>query len=136
MRVAPASEPAPGSVRPKPASVSPATRSGSQACFCSSVPKVRIGLIPSPTAASSVMPIDWSTRPISSIARHRLVKSPSAPPYSSGAVSPKSPSRPIFCTTSTGKWCSRSQVAANGAISFSAKSRTLRRNCSCSGDSS
>ena len=38
VRVAPASEPAPGSVRPKPASCSPATRSGSQVCFCSSVP--------------------------------------------------------------------------------------------------
>ena len=36
--VAPASEPAPGSVRPKPGSRSPATRSGSQVCFCSSVP--------------------------------------------------------------------------------------------------
>ena len=36
--VAPASEPAPGSVRPKPASRSPATRSGSQVCRCSSVP--------------------------------------------------------------------------------------------------
>ena len=36
--VAPASEPDPGSVRPKPASVRPLTRSGSQVCFCSSVP--------------------------------------------------------------------------------------------------
>ncbi len=36
--VAPASEPAPGSVRPKPASFSPATRSGSHWAFCSSVP--------------------------------------------------------------------------------------------------
>ncbi len=77
--VAPASEPAPGSVRPKPASVRPATRSGSQACFCSSVPNVRIGLMPSPTAASRVMPIDWSTRPISSIARHSDVNAPSSP---------------------------------------------------------
>ena len=53
--------------------------------------------MPRPTAASSVMPIDWSTRPISSIARQRLVKPPSspaspAPPYSSGAVSPIRPS--------------------------------------------
>ena len=39
--------------------------------------------MPTPTAASSVMPIDWSTRPSSSIATHRLVKSPSAPPNSS-----------------------------------------------------
>ena len=66
--------------------------------------------MPSPTAASRVMPIDWSTRPISSIATQRLVKSPSspAPPYSSGAVSPNSPRSPIFCTTSTGKWWSLS----------------------------
>ncbi len=35
-------------------------------------------MIPRPTAASSVMPIDWSTRPISSIATQRLVKSPPA----------------------------------------------------------
>ena len=35
--------------------------------------------MPRPTAASSVMPIDWSTRPISSIATQRLVKSPSSP---------------------------------------------------------
>ena len=94
--------------------------------------------MPRPTPASSVMPIDWSTRPISSIATHRLVKSPSspAPPYSSGAVSPNSPSLPIFCTTSTGKWWSRSHCAACGAISASANSRTLRRNSSCSRDSS
>ena len=52
--------------------------------------------MPRPTAASRVIPIDWSTRPISSIATHRLVKSPSAPPYSSGAVSPNSPSWPIL----------------------------------------
>ena len=38
VRVAPASEPAPGSVRPNAASRWPETSSGSQACFCSSVP--------------------------------------------------------------------------------------------------
>ena len=36
--VAPASEPDSGSVSPNPASRRPATRSGSQCCFCSSVP--------------------------------------------------------------------------------------------------
>ena len=46
VRVAPASEPAPGSVRPKPASVRPETRSGSQVSFCCWEPKVRIGLMP------------------------------------------------------------------------------------------
>ena len=45
-----------------------------------------------------------------------------------GAVRPNSPSLPICCTTSTGKWWSRSHCAACGAISASANSRTLRRN--------
>ena len=36
--VAPASEPAPGSVSPNPANARPAIRSGSHFCFCSSVP--------------------------------------------------------------------------------------------------
>ncbi len=36
--VAPASDPAPGSVSPKPASFSPATSAGSQVSFCSWVP--------------------------------------------------------------------------------------------------
>ncbi len=132
--VALASEPAPGSVRPKPASAWPATRSGSQRSFCSCVPNVRIGLMPRPTAASSVMPMDWSTRPSSSIATQRLVKSPSAPPNSSGAVSPNSPRSPIFLTRSTGKWWSLSHCATCGATSASANSRTLRRNVSCSRD--
>jgi hypothetical protein len=84
--------------------------------------------MPRPTAASSVMPIDWSTRPISSIATHRLVKSPSAPapPYSSGAVIPNSPSLPMARTVSTGKKCSLSHRAACGPISASANSRTSR----------
>ena len=103
VRMPPASEPELDSVRPKAASDWPATRSGSQRSFCSSVPKVRIGLMPRPTAASRVMPIDWSTRPSSSIATHRLVKSPPAPPYSSGAVMPNNPSLPIERTASTGK---------------------------------
>ncbi len=38
VRVLPASEPAPGSVSPKPASARPAVRSGSHLSFCSSVP--------------------------------------------------------------------------------------------------
>jgi len=94
--------------------------------------------MPRPTPACRVMPIDWSTRPSSSMATHRLVKSPSspAPPYSSGAVSPNSPSLPICCTTSTGKWCALSHAAACGAISASANSRTLRPNSMCSRDSS
>ena len=134
--VAPASEPASGSVRPNPAIARPAARSGSQRCFCSSVPKVRIGLMPRPIPASSVTPIDWSTRPSSSIATQTDVKSPPLPPYSSGTASPNSPSSPIARTRSTGKWCSRSHCATCGAISRSAKSRTTLRNDSCSSLSS
>jgi hypothetical protein len=38
VRVAPASEPPPASVRPNAPSLRPAVRSGSHCCFCSSVP--------------------------------------------------------------------------------------------------
>ena len=58
VRVAPASEPASGSVRPKPASAFPASRSGSSACFCSSVPKRNTGIAPRLTPASSVIAMD------------------------------------------------------------------------------
>jgi hypothetical protein len=39
VRVAPASEPAPGSVKPNAASFFPDASSGSHRCFCSSLPK-------------------------------------------------------------------------------------------------
>ena len=52
--------------------------------------------MPRPTPAESVMPIDWSTRPSSSIAMHRLVNAPpsassSEPPNASGTTRPKRP---------------------------------------------
>ena len=70
VRVAPASDPASGSVSPKPASAVPASRSGSSSCFCSSVPKRKTGIAPRLTPASRVIASDWSTRPSASIARH------------------------------------------------------------------
>ncbi len=70
VRVAPASEPASGSVSPKPASAVPASRSGSSSLFCASVPKRKTGIAPRLTPASSVIASDWSTRPSASIARH------------------------------------------------------------------
>ena len=69
VRVAPASEPASGSVRPKPASAAPESRSGSSSAFCSSLPKRKIGIAPRLTPASRVIAIDWSTRASASIAR-------------------------------------------------------------------
>ena len=86
---------------------------------------VKIGLAPRPTPADSVMPSDWSTRPISSMATHSEVKSPSAPPYSLGEHQPEQAElahRPHDVD--------REDVipvpgcAACGAISASAKSRT------------
>ena len=47
--------------------------------------------MPSPTAASRVIPIDWSTRPISSIATHTLVKSPSRAAVLLGRGEPEQP---------------------------------------------
>ena len=78
--VAPASEPASGSVRPKDHSLCPESRSGSHCCFWSSVPKSWMGAAPRHTAASSVMPTPASAREISSIARHKERKSAPAPP--------------------------------------------------------
>ena len=75
VRVPPASLPASGSVRPKPPRARPAHRSGSHCWRCSSVPNTKIGLAPRPTPASSVIAIDWSTRPSSSMATHSVVKS-------------------------------------------------------------
>ena len=70
VRVAPASEPPPASVRPNPPSAFPSASAGSHRCFCSSEPKRAIGMIPSDTPASSVIATDWSTRPSSSSATH------------------------------------------------------------------
>ena len=59
------------------------------------MPNSTIGLMPSPTPADSVMPIDWSIRPSSSIATQSEVKSlpvPSVryePPNSSGRQQPE-----------------------------------------------
>ena len=76
--------------------------------------------MPRPTPADRVMPIDWSTRPSSSIAMHRLVNAPpsvasSDPPNSSGTTRPNRPRSPIVGTRSAGKWCSRSHWATCGS---------------------
>ena len=68
VRVAPASEPASGSVSPKAASRRPEARSGSQRSFCSSEPKRKIGIVPSDVCAATVIATDESIRVSSSIA--------------------------------------------------------------------
>jgi hypothetical protein len=69
VRVAPASVPPSGSVRPKAASASPLVSCGSHSLRCSSVPKRKTGIAPSETPASRVIATDESTRASSSIAR-------------------------------------------------------------------
>ena len=69
VRVAPASEPPPGSVSPNAPSACPPHSRGSHSCFCSSVPNRKTGIAPSDTPASSVIATDESTRASSSIAR-------------------------------------------------------------------
>ena len=66
-----ASDPASASVRPNPASASPRASIGIHSRFCASVPLRHTGIAPSPTPASSVTAIDWSTRASCSTARHR-----------------------------------------------------------------
>ena len=91
--------------------------------------------MPRPTPADSVMPIDWSTRPSSSMATQRLVKSPASPspPNSSGTTRPNSPRSPIF-GHEVGREVVRraSHLAMCGATSSSAKSRTTLRKSSWS----
>ena len=68
VREAAASEPAPGSVRPNAASFLPEARSGSHSRFCSSVPKRKIGIVPSDVCAATVIATDESMRVSSSTA--------------------------------------------------------------------
>jgi hypothetical protein len=100
VRAAAASEPAPGSVSPKAASLRPAARSGSHCRFCSSLPKSRIGIVPSDVWAAIVIATDESTRVSSSTAIAYESVSVPAPPYSSGTGIPISPSSASSATSS------------------------------------
>jgi hypothetical protein len=66
VRVFAASEPASGSVRPNEPRISPAARRGSHARFWASVPKRKIGCVPSEVCAQSVIATEESTRASSS----------------------------------------------------------------------
>jgi hypothetical protein len=100
VRVAPASEPASGSVRPNAASRRPEQRSGSQRSFCARDPKRKIGIVPSDAWAATVIATDESTRASSSIASVYPRVSPPAPPHSSGKGTPMIPSFAISATRS------------------------------------
>jgi hypothetical protein len=72
VRSEPASEPPPGSVRPKAASRSPVASGRSQRPCCSPSPKRQIGMAPRLTAASRVIATEESTLASSSTARHSV----------------------------------------------------------------
>ena len=100
VREAAASDPAPGSVRPKAASFFPEARSGSHSRFCSSVPKRKIGIVPSEVWAATVIATDESIRVSSSIAIAYETVSEPPPPYSSGIGMPINPSSASSATRS------------------------------------
>jgi hypothetical protein len=133
VRVAPASDPAPGSVSPNAASLRPEASSGSQRLFCSSFPYRRTGIVPSDVCAATVIATDESTRVSSSIAIAYETVSPPAPPCSSGMGIPMRPSSASSETRSYGNLLSRSSSAATGATRSRAKFRTVSRTSSCSG---
>jgi hypothetical protein len=139
--VAPASEPAPGSVRPKAGQLGAGDQVGEPGLLLllGAVGEDRVDPEPDRRLERDshrlVDATDLLDRETQAREGAVLAREPGAAVLL-GVVSPNSPSSPILCTTSVGKWCSRSHWAACGAISFCAKSRTVRRNCSCSGESS
>ena len=68
MRVPPASEPAPGSVRPYAPMTLPLAIGTRKRCFCSGVPARWSGPQPSEVWAATMSPSEPHTRPISSMA--------------------------------------------------------------------
>src|SRR5439155_17797223 len=66
----------------------------------------------------------------------RAIGARAAPSYSSGVVSPRNARPAIFAIVAFGRSPVLSTCAATGRISFSAKSRAVRRIISCSGESS
>ena len=136
VRVAPASEPASGSVSPNAARRSPLARDGIHCCFCSSVPNRKIGIVPSEVCAASVIATDESMRASSSIAIAYASVSPPAPPSSSGNGIPIRPRSAISATSSYGNRASRSISSATGATRSTANPRTVSRKSSCSDERS
>ena len=116
--VAPASEPASGSVRPKPASARPATRSGSQLLLLlvGAEGQDRVDAEADAGLEGDADRLVDAAELLDRDAQRGEVARPRrrTPRARSGRTGPSSP---IACTTSTGKWCSRSHCATCGAIS-------------------
>ena len=122
-----ASEPDPGSVRPKPPITCPLATGVRYFSFCSPVPQRWIGVPHSDVCAPIV--IEWlaSTLASSSDTITEAMRSIPAPPYSSGHGMPNRPSSAILAALAHGNSSRSSSSAATGAISASANSRTMSR---------
>ena len=127
VRVAPASEPAPGSVRPNAASSRPEARSGSHSRFCSSRAEEEDRHRPERRVRGDRDRdgrVDRASAPRSRSRRRACRRPRRRTPRGSGM--PMSPSSASPATMSYGKRCSRSSSSATGATRSSANSRTVR----------
>src|SRR6202000_2431280 len=93
------------SVRPQAPSHSHVANFGSQRCFCSSLPNVRICPVHNELCAASDKPIEPQTLAISVITVTYSKYPNPDPPYSSGTKTPIIPSSPNCLNSSTGKVC-------------------------------
>ena len=94
--------PCSGSVRPKQPITSPRAIRGSQCRFCASLPKARIGYITSELCTEANDRTPLSQRSSSCMIRPYITLLRPGPPYSTGVVGPRRPSRPRSGTMSAG----------------------------------
>src|SRR5712692_2917664 len=134
--IAEASEPLFGSVSAQAPSLRPLARSGTYLRRWSSFPAIQTVPVHRELWAAMMSAWDPQTRATSSTVIARAIESRPAPSYSSGIVIPRNPRPAIFAIVAFGNSPVLSTCAATGRISFSAKSRAVRRIISCSGESS
>src|SRR5712692_1021704 len=128
-----ASDPAAGSVSANAPRSSPDARRGSHRRFCSSVPKSRIGSLPTLVWTSTITEVDAQARASSSMQSAKARASRPAPPNSRGMRTPMRPASAAALTASSGNRRSRSTSAARGSATACASSRTESRKLACSG---
>ena len=137
VRMPPASEPEPGSVRPQQPTFSPRASGGRKRRFCSSLPARLMWAEQRLWWAASESATPASTRASSSITIAQSSIDSPEPPYSSGQHTPASPELArAGRTPRAGTPASRPTRASAGASSASAKSRTVFRSSACSSLSS
>ena len=115
--VAPASEPASGSVSPNAASAAAGDEVGQPVLLLLVGAERQDRVDAEADAGPRVMPIDWSTRPSSSIATQSEVKSAPRAAVLLRDGEAEQAELAHLGTRSTGKWCSRSHCATCGATS-------------------